>query len=205
MPVQLPAVPAGAVRDTVHRLLEAREYDRALRDTLWLRVVSWLSDLFERLLDAAAGTPAGRAVALALALLAAAAVAARVFLLARARRRAAELAPPPATATELRARAHALAAQSAFAEAAHVLHTALVTRLAADRRLVADPSRTIGDHARTLRRGDQATWRAYRDFGRRYEVVLYGDGRCDATRWAELDALAAPILDAPPVAPARAA
>jgi hypothetical protein len=194
----LPPVAPAAVRDTVTRLLEAREYDRALRDTLWSRIVSWVGDVIGDVLRGAARAPLGRVVALVLVVLVLASVIGRALLLAQARRRAAALAPVPATPESLRAEARALAAQEAYAEAAHLLHAAIVTRLATEGRLVPHPSRTIGDHARALRRGDQATWRAYRDFGRRYEVVLYGDGRCDATRWATLESLAAPLLDAPP-------
>lgn len=198
--MQLPVVPAAtpaAVRDTVARLLDAREYDRALRDTLWSRIISWVGEIIGDVLHAAARTPLGRVVALVLVFLALATVIGRALMLARARRRAAALAPAPVTAESLRAEARALAAQDAYAEAAHLLHAAIVARLTADGRLAPHPSNTIGDHARALRRGDQSTWRAYRDFGRRYEVVLYGDGRCDAARWAALDALASPILDAP--------
>ncbi|MCU0626191.1 MAG: DUF4129 domain-containing protein [Gemmatimonadaceae bacterium] len=191
----LPPIPATAVRDTVSRLLEQRAYDRGLRDTLWARAIAWIGDTLGDLFDLAARAPFGRAVALAVVMFVVAAIIGRALLVARARRRARELRPAPVTARELLAQARALARQGVFTDAAHLLHAAIVAQLAADGRVRPHPSSTVGDYARALRRGDATTWRAYREFGRRYEVIVYGDGRCDAERWAALDALAAPLVD----------
>ena len=198
-------IPAAAVRDTVARLLEARAYQRGLGETLWSRVTTWISDLIGDVLRAGARAPGGRLIAMAVVLLIAAAVLGRLLMLAAARRRAAALATPEATADELRARARALAQQAAWGEAAHVLHAAIVARLDADGHLRRHPSFTVGDYARTLRRGDEGRWRRYRAFARRYEVIAYGDAPGDAATWQALEQLAAPLLDTPAVPPAAAA
>ncbi len=198
-------IPAAAVRDTVARLLESREFARGLRETLWSRFTAWLGEFVRDVLLAGARAPFGRAVAIVVVLLIASAIAGRLLMLAAARRRAALLTPPAATAESLRAQARALAQQEAWGEAAHLLHAAIVARLAADGAVRPHPSSTVGDYARALRRGgDERRWRAYRDFGRRYEVLAYG-GRGDGAAWAQLDALAAPLLDATDATPRAAA
>jgi hypothetical protein len=65
--------------------------------------------------------------------------------------------------------------------------------LARGERMRLDPSKTSGDYARELRARGSSAYQPFRAFARRFDVGVYGHGRCDAVLIAELRALAAPF------------
>jgi hypothetical protein len=69
-----------------------------------------------------------------------------------------------------------------------------VLRLAAEKRVRPHPSKTVGDYWRELRMTADPTAPTYRAFAATYESVVYGDGLCDADRFAKLRALAEPLI-----------
>lgn len=191
--LQAPVAPA-AVRDTIARIVQERGYQRSLTSTLFSRLWSWFWDLVGRLFREATASRGTYIIALSLLALLVAAAVARAVITARARRLAAGRDSPPATAGEILAQARALAVQGAFAEAAHRLHAAVVTQLADGRHVRLHPSKTVGDYWRELRAGGDPLAAAYLAYSRTYEIVVYGDGRCDAARYARLEQLAEPML-----------
>ena len=96
--------------------------------------------------------------------------------------------------------ADALALEGRHEEAAHALYRGVIRSLGRLERIRLDPSKTSGDYARELRRRNAATLAPFRDFTRRFDIVIYGHGRADALSLAELRELSAPFR-----APARAA
>ena len=202
--LQAPISPT-AVRDTISQIVLERGYQRSLTSTLFSRLWTWLWDFVGRLFREAAGSRGTYIITLTLLALVVAATIARAIIVSRARRLAASRLTPPETAAEKLAQARALAAQGAYVEAAHRLYAAVVTRLAEERRVRLHPSKTVGDYWRELRAAGDAHTAAYQSFARTYEIVAYGDGQCDAARFARLDQLAQQVLrttDAPPDAKA---
>lgn len=200
------SIPASAIRDTIARIVVERGYERGIGTTLLSRFMDWIGgvvrDLYARATESR-GTGILTLTVLGVLLLAALV---RALVLARARRRAAAHHTADVTADALAGRARALAAQGLYAEAAHELYAALITRLVERKRARRHASKTIGDYGRDLRARDDALLPSYLAFARVYEVVAYGDGRCDAARFAQLQALAEPLLsDREAVAAPRAA
>jgi hypothetical protein len=89
--------------------------------------------------------------------------------------------------------ARQLAAQSRYTEAAHALYLALLARVATRVPLRLHESKTAGDYARELRRTAPTVFTPFREFARSYEVVIYGLGECDQSRFDGLLALAGRI------------
>ena len=191
----------AAVRDTLAAVMRQPAFDRALRETVWHRLTSWLSDIWRRLTQFTAASPA---LALALKVVAAllvVAIIARLGYLLRARRTAggARRRGGSAAAGGLAGgdpweRAQAAAAAGQYTEAAHLLYAALLQALARRERLRLDPASTLGDYARDLRARSSAAFVAFRDFAHQYETVVYGDQQCDRERFERLAALAAPLV-----------
>ena len=86
--------------------------------------------------------------------------------------------------------AQRLAAQGRYTEAAHALYGALLARVAARVPLRLHPSKTAGDYARDLRGTAPSVFGPFREFARSYEVVIYGLGACDRSRFEGLIDLA---------------
>jgi hypothetical protein len=89
--------------------------------------------------------------------------------------------------------AQRLAAEGRYTEAAHALYGALLARVAARVPLRLHPSKTVGDYARDLRDTAPSVFTPFREFARSYEVVIYGLGTCDRSRFDGLIALAGRI------------
>ena len=89
--------------------------------------------------------------------------------------------------------AQRLAAQGRFTEAAHALYGALLARVAARVPLRLHPSKTAGDYARDLRGSAPTVFGPFREFARSYEIVIYGIGECDRSRFEGLIDLAGRI------------
>jgi enoyl-CoA hydratase/carnithine racemase len=92
-----------------------------------------------------------------------------------------------------RALAKALALEGRYTEAAHALYVALLDRVAARVPLRLHPSKTAGDYARDLRGTAPSVFGPFREFARRYELVIYGIGSCDRSLFEQLLQLAGRI------------
>jgi hypothetical protein len=198
-------IPAAAIRDTISRIVLERGYRRNVTSTLLSRFWDWFSDLLSRLFTQAAGSRGTYLISLAVLAVLLGTIVARAVIVSRARRLAANRREPVATADEQLAQARALAAQGAHVQAAHLLHIAVVTRLVEAKRVRRHDSKTVGDYGRELRAAGDALSAPYFAFARVYEVVAYGDGMCDAPRYARLEQLAAPMLQPVAADIARAA
>jgi Domain of unknown function (DUF4129) len=183
-----------AIRDTISRIVLERGYQRSLTSTLFSRLWNWFWDFVTGLFREAVASRGTYLITIALLSLLAVASIVRAIIVARARRTAANRRQLPETADEKLAAARALAAQGAYVEAAHRLYAAVVTRLAEERRVRWHTSKTVGDYWRELRAASDERTGAYQSFARTYEIVAYGDGLCDATRYARLEQLAEPMV-----------
>ena len=86
------------------------------------------------------------------------------------------------------------AAAGRFTEAAHALYRALLVAAARRNEVTLHPSKTVGDYARELRSRPAAPFARFREFARWYELVIYGIGSCDRSRYERLRALAAEMI-----------
>lgn len=192
-----PAPTDDAARRAAATVFADDAYDRSLRRTLLDRVLRWVGDLIDRLGEAAGAAPAWRWVAVALLVVLAVAILARVIVLARS---ADGASLPGSRARRGRpdrdpwAEARRLADAGDHTAAAHALYQALLVALARRERLRLHASRTVGDYGRALRARSSPLAAPYREFARTYEVVVYGEGHCDAARWERLLAMALPML-----------
>lgn len=197
MPVLQSPIPAAAIRDTISRIVLERGYRRSVTSTLLSRGWEWLTRTLSDLFQQAAGSRGTFLITLTLLLVLTIALIARSVIVARARRQAATRREAGISAEEQLAQARGLAAQGAHVQAAHLLYAAVVSRLVEQQRLRRHPSKTVGDYWRDLRTGVDGLAPPYQSFARTYEIVAYGDGLCDATRYARLEQLAAPLLARP--------
>lgn len=92
------------------------------------------------------------------------------------------------------AAAQTLAASGDYTSAAHALYAAMLESAARQHEIRLHPSKTVGDYMRELRTRSSSLFGRFREFGRSYEVVIYGIGRCDAERYQQLHALAMPVV-----------
>lgn len=92
------------------------------------------------------------------------------------------------------AAAENLAAAGDYTSAAHALYAAMLESAARQQQIRLHPSKTVGDYVRELRTHSSSLFTRFREFGRSYEVVIYGIGSCDAARYHQLYALAVPVV-----------
>jgi hypothetical protein len=90
--------------------------------------------------------------------------------------------------------ARELATRGDFTAAAHALYAALLGFIAARGEIELHESKTIGDYVRELARRPSALLGRFRDFGRSYEWVIYGQGAVDRAGYDRLDKLAQQIV-----------
>ena len=193
--VQVPVTPA-AVRDTISSIVLERGYYRNVTSTLLSRGWEWLSRTLRDLFMQAAGSRGTYLISLSLIALTIIAIIARSVIVSRARRRETE-----ASADALLAQSRGLSAQGAYVDAAHLLYAAVIARLLEARKVRRHPSKTVGDYFRELRDVSDSVATPYKAFAQTYDIVAYGDGLCDATRFARLEQLAAPMLQLGPASP----
>ncbi|MBC7841289.1 MAG: DUF4129 domain-containing protein [Gemmatimonadaceae bacterium] len=198
-------IPAAAIRDTISRIVLERGYQRSVTSTLLARGWEWFSDLLGKLFRQAAGSRGTYVLSIILLTILVVTLIARSIIVSRARRLAATQRDALPTSADHLAQARALAAQGAYVEAAHLLHAAIVTHLVDTRRVRRHPSKTVGDYGRELRAVSDPLAKAYFAFASVYDVVAYGDGVCDSVRYARLEQLAAPMLQAAAPSLSRAA
>jgi len=187
-------IPAAAIRDTISRIVLERGYRRSVTSTLLSRGWEWVTRTLGDLFRQAAGSRGTFLIALTLIVVLLVALIARAVIVAQARRQAATRREAGISAEEQLAQARGLAAQGAHVQAAHLLYAAVISRLVERQRVRRHPSKTVGDYWRELRTGGDGMAIPYQSFARTYEHVVYGDGLCDATRYARLEQLAAPVL-----------
>lgn len=190
-------VPAAAIRDTISRIVLERGYRRSVTSTLLSRGWEWVTRTLGDLFNQAAGSRGTFLVSLTVLAVLIVATIARAVIVAQARRQAARRLVVEVSADAQLAQARGLAAQGAHVEAAHLLYAAVITQLVEQKRVRRHPSKTVGDYWRELRAASDGSASPYLSFSRTYEIVVYGDGLCDATRYARLEQLAAPMLQAP--------
>lgn len=191
--------PAAAVHDTVAAVMRQRAYQRSLRVTLMERFFRWVDELWRRFTEMLAAVPHGRGIAVAVAVALVTLVIARVVY-------GAQLRQEEAHAARRRPRGHAstaapwddaqrLAAEGRFEEAAHALYRAMLDVLVVRERLRLHPSKTSGEYARELRSRGSRFYASFRQFGRRYDRILFGVGACDAAAYEQLLRDAHAMLD----------
>jgi len=92
------------------------------------------------------------------------------------------------------AAAEAFAASGDYTSAAHALYAAMLESAARQQQIRLHPSKTVGDYVRELRARSSSMFARFREFGRSYEMVIYGIGTCDAARYQQLYTLAIPVV-----------
>jgi hypothetical protein len=189
----------AAIHDTVAAIVRQPGYRRSLGTTLLDRVVGWIADVYNRLVEALGTVPHGRLVATIAAVAVAGLVVARIVYAARLR---GVNAIPLVTGRGRTGRssdpwreAEQLAAAGQFTEAAHALYRATVAMLATHGLVRRHDSKTSGDYARELRRRGSHAYAAFRRFGARYDRIIYGTGVCDEEGYGALLADARAVLD----------
>ena len=187
--------PAKAIQDSVAAIISQRPYQRSVRSTLFDRILEWIAALLRRLFSQVSEIPNVKWVLLTLAIVAVLAIAARIFLNSEAeeRRRRARAGTVRGGADPW-VDAERVAGSGNYAEAAHLLYRAVTERLAAAELIRLHPSKTSGDYARELRMRGALQHAEFRQFGRRYDHVLFGTGECDAETYASLREQASRII-----------
>ena len=179
--------PAGAIQDSVAAIVRQRAYQRSVRATLLDRLLDWLAALIRRLFAGLSEIPNMKWIILGLAILVVLAISARLWLGSEAEERRRRARPGSVQGggdpwTE----ADRVAASGDYTAAAHLLYRGVTERLAAAEQIRLHPSKTSGDYARELRMRGSPAHAEFRQFGRRYDHVLFGTGTCDAATYAAL-------------------
>lgn len=191
--------PAAAIRDTVAAIVRAPGYRRTLRTSILQRAFHRFMELIGRTFRALAHAPHAREWTLVLLATLLVILVARLIYAGHARREARARPAGGRVAVSRRddrAEARRAAAEGRFTEAAHALYRATLQALASRERLRLDPSKTVGDYARDLRRNGSSAYDPFRVFGRHYERAVFGAAECGPDGWAALLASAAPLLGA---------
>lgn len=190
------AWPPAAVHDTVAAVVNGRAFGRSLQVSLAQRLIRWISGGLDALMHYLRTSEPARWLAIGFAVLLVVLVVSRLLLAARARSEDDMVGGDggrsrPGEDPWLAAARFSEA--GLFAEATHALYRAVVESVARTDRLRLDPSRTSGDYARDLRARGSSRYGAFRSFARRFDVAVYGHGRCDAAAFTELSRLAEPF------------
>lgn len=189
--------PAAAIHDTVAAIARGAAYRRSVRSSILQRVLDWLGRLFDAIFQRVPTGPHAREWTIGLTILIVALIAARLLYAAQLREDAARAAPRRAriTGADPWAEAQRAAAEGRYTDAAHALYRTLLTALSRGGPLRLHSSKTAGDYARELRQAGSPAFGAFRDFGRRYDRIIYGDGVCDAAGYEALLRAARPLLE----------
>ena len=181
------AWPIAAVQDSVAAIVRQRVYQRSIRTTLLDRLFDWIGALFQRLFSSINAVPHAKWIILGLGIAAVLAISGRIWLGSEteARRRRARAGSIHGTEDPW-ADAERLASAGNYTDAAHLLYRGLTERLAAGGHIHLHQSKTSGDYARELRTRSHPAHNEFRQFGRRYDHVIFGTGTCDAATYAAL-------------------
>lgn len=190
------AWPPAAVHDTVAAVVNGPAFRKSVQLSLAQRLLRWVMDGINALTDYLRGSAPARWTAIGFTVLLVLLIIARFVMAARARgadfdaglrTRSGRAGEDPWRAAER------LAAAGRFEESAHALYRGVVESLARSDRLRIDPSRTSGDYARELRASGSSRLSQFRAFARRFDVVVYGRGACDAAAIGELSRFTEPF------------
>jgi len=173
-------------------------YNRTVSVTLLDRLLEWVGSYLTRGLHVIGQWPATKPMLTTALVLVVLGIVAHMILTVYvpgygASARWTRLGARSADAKDPWALAQRLAAEGRYTEAAHALYGALLARVAARVPLRLHPSKTVGDYARDLRGTAPSVFTPFREFARSYEVVIYGLGTCDRSRFDGLIALAGRI------------
>jgi hypothetical protein len=157
--------------------------------------MDWLAALVRRIVSSVSEVPNFKWIVLGAAIVAVLAIVARIWLGGEAeeRRRRAR-SGVVVGAGDPWVDAERLAAAGEYTEAAHLLYRGVVERLAAKEHIRPHPSKTSGDYARDLRLRGLPGHAELRQFGRRYDRMLFDVGSCDAETYAALRDEAARVV-----------
>jgi hypothetical protein len=186
----LPIWSRAAIHDSVATIARQPMYRRDTGTSLLDRLINWFTEGFTRLVQALGGVPHGRILATLAAGAVALLVVARVVYAARLRAPAA--IGPDGTRGRVSASAdpwrdaERLAESERYTEAAHALYRAVLITLASRRLVRLHESKTSGDYARELRRRGAPEYATFRQFGIRYDRIVYGTGECGPAEYAAL-------------------
>ena len=176
--------PAAAIQDSVAAIIRQRAYQRSIRATLLERLLDWLADGIRRLFAAVPAIPNAKWIILGVAVAVVLAIAARFVLGTEAEERRRRARSGTAFGGgDPWIEAERLAAAGNHTDAAHLLYRGVIERLAAAGAISLHPSKTSGDYARELRIAGSPVHGELRQFGRRYDRVLFGIGTCDAATY----------------------
>ena len=179
--------PAQVIQDSVAAIVRQPAYQRSVRATLLDRLLDWLTALLRRFFSGISEIPNMKWIVLGVAILVVLAIAARIWLGSEAEERRRRARPGSAQGSgDPWAEAERAAATGDYTGAAHLLYRGVIERLAANDQIRLHPSRTSGDYARELRMRGSPVHGEFRQFGRRYDHVLFGTGTCDAETYAAL-------------------
>ncbi|MBC7788493.1 MAG: DUF4129 domain-containing protein [Anaerolineae bacterium] len=199
-----------SIADTVTAVFSASGYRQKGEWWVTRKLADWwdagwraLRRLWDPIGDAAAQSPLLKWLMIAVLAIAAGAIIGRIAY-ALYRRRGFGMTEGGSTARPSRVRgardswgaSQLLAAEGDFTGAAHALYEALLEHGARQGQLRLHPSKTVGDYVRELRSRSSSMFSRFRDFGRSYDVVIYGMGECDRERYDRLRSLALPIIGA---------
>lgn len=189
--------PADAIHDTVSAIVRGHAYRRSVRNSILDRVLEWLRRVFDAMFNRVPALPHAREWTIGLTILVVVLIAARFLYAAQLREDAARAAPrrTRVAGADPWAEAQRAAAEGRYTDAAHALYRTLLASLAHGGPLRLHRSKTAGDYARELRQAGSPAYGAFRDFGRRYDRIIYGDGVCDAAGYEALLRAARPLLE----------
>jgi len=185
-----PSWPTAVIQDSVAAIVRQRVYQRSVRATLFERILDWLGDLLRRIFSGLAEVPHFKWVVLGLTVVVVLAIAGRLWLGNEAEERRRRVrAGVIRGGGDPWVEAERLATAGDYTEAAHLLYRGLIERLAADEQIRLHASKTSGDYARELQLRGSSVHAEFRQFGRRYDRVLFGtSGTCDGETYAALRA-----------------
>ena len=179
--------PAHVIQDSVAAIVRQRAYQRSVRATLLDRILDWLAALLRRFFSGLSEIPNMKWIVLGIAILVVLAIAARLWLGSEAEERRRRARPGAVQGTgDPWTEAERIASTGDYTGAAHLLYRGITERLAASDQIRLHPSKTSGDYARELRLRGSPVHAEFRQFGRRYDHVLFGTGTCDAETYAVL-------------------
>lgn len=179
--------PAQAIQDSVAAITRQRAYQRSVRATLLDRILDWLAALIRKFFSGLSEIPNMKWIVLGVAILVVLAIAARIWLGREAEERGKRARPGSVRgAGDPWADAERVAATGDYTAAAHLIYRGVTERLAATDQIRLHHSKTSGDYARELRVRGSPVHAEFRQFGRRYDHVLFGSGTCDAATYAAL-------------------